>query len=715
VSGIPLLDWATLAISLFNTFLLLWLGLVVLLNAERRTLGVWMAGEGLLVGAAFFVSHSAILAQSLQTTGSGFNFWWQLGWLPVVFSPFGWYMVVLWYAGYWDDPLSALHRRHAPWFGLLLVLSAVLMGLLVFANPLPSFSQVNQIHLSAAPSLAGVPWLVIIYPPFIFLCILLSLEALRNPAPSGRLMGDLARRRALPWVSASTAVLLLVCLLVAWVLIWGVFTVQDGYTQSSRAGFATTILWFDLVIDFLISVAVLLVGQAVVSYEVFTGKALPRQGLSRHWRNAVFIAVVISMAAAASLSFHFQFVSIFLLAILLLAGSYALFTWRSFAEREQVIQQLRPFVTSPMLYDQMVNRGLAVDTTTPFFALCRDVLSARCAALVAMGPLASLAGGPLLYPEGFVLPQEVLAEVAASAATAAAMVFQLQQSRDSGLIWVVPLWSERGLIGALLLGGKEDGGFYAQEEIEAARASGERLVDLKASSEISRRLMELQRHKMAENALMDARARRVLHDDILPELHTVLLALNSAPEGQSPAVKAATDQLVGVHRRISDLLRSLPAAPLREVEHLGVLGALRKTLDEEQSGVFHTVVWEVNPDAERLASGLPALAAETLFYAAREAVRNAARHGRAAGEEAPLNLKITAQVFQGSLEVVVEDDGVGVEPGRSQPHGNGQGLALHSTMMAVVGGSLVLESQPGRFTRVRLVLPAGDAGLKLQD
>ena len=38
--------------------------------------------------------------------------------------------------------------------------------------------------------------------------------------------------------------------------------------------------------------------------------------------------------------------------------------------------------------------------------------------------------------------------------------------------------------------------------------------------------------------------------------------------------------------------------------------------------------------------------------------------------------------------------------------GAGQGLALHSTLLAVVGGSLTIDSQPGMFTRVTLWLPA---------
>jgi len=37
--------------------------------------------------------------------------------------------------------------------------------------------------------------------------------------------------------------------------------------------------------------------------------------------------------------------------------------------------------------------------------------------------------------------------------------------------------------------------------------------------------------------------------------------------------------------------------------------------------------------------------------------------------------------------------------------GSGQGLALHTTMMAVVGGSLTIDSEPGAFTSVQLALP----------
>ncbi|NJN99286.1 MAG: hypothetical protein HC875_36930, partial [Anaerolineales bacterium] len=57
-------------------------------------------------------------------------------------------------------------------------------------------------------------------------------------------------------------------------------------------------------------------------------------------------------------------------------------------------------------------------------------------------------------------------------------------------------------------------------------------------------------------------------------------------------------------------------------------------------------------------------------------------------------------------ELVIEDNGVGLASGSSGSGGSGQGLALHSTMMAVVGGTLALESIPGAYTRVTLSLPS---------
>ena len=123
MTGVFLLDWARLACSLFNTGLMLWLGLTIALNAERPAAGAAPTGRerrspawgpaliagSLLAGALFFISHSAILAFDLNTVSRGLNFWWHVGWWPVLALPLAWYGLVLWYAGYWTDPDTALH------------------------------------------------------------------------------------------------------------------------------------------------------------------------------------------------------------------------------------------------------------------------------------------------------------------------------------------------------------------------------------------------------------------------------------------------------------------------------------------------------------------------------------------------------------------------------------------------------------------------------
>jgi signal transduction histidine kinase len=111
---------------------------------------------------------------------------------------------------------------------------------------------------------------------------------------------------------------------------------------------------------------------------------------------------------------------------------------------------------------------------------------------------------------------------------------------------------------------------------------------------------------------------------------------------------------------------------------------------------------------------IPSLAAEVLFYAAREAARNAARYGRGEDTARPLHLRVAAAWHhpsagsgEGGLEILVEDDGVGLGGTAGAERGSGQGLALHSTMLAVVGGSLVVESVPDVYTRVWLRLRGG--------
>ena len=534
MSGNFWLDTAALTVSLFSTILLLWLGIVVLASADRRSPGIWLAGGGLLCGGIFFLIHSAILGRGVIDLSADLDTLWHIGWLPIIASPLAWYIVILWYAGFGLRAKDAALDVRLQQFGLIIAIASALLlvGLVLFANPLPVFAQIVE-NSGALNSSDATPLFIAIYSVYNVLCIALALRALQTPEPSPRLMGDLARRRARPWLTAVSLILLLVSLLVA-AFVTALYLDLLPFTHPREELLALAL--FDLLIASLIALAVVLIGKAAVSYEIFTGKVLPRRGFFRQWRSAVILAAGFSVLGAMSLTLHVQPVYVLLLATFLLTTFYALFSARSYADRERYMEQLRPFVSSQQLVRAFVVLYLphGVDFAIPFRALCENVLAARVAYLHALGSLAPLVGPAVIHPPNATAPDNIGA-LAAQFISPGTLFVEVTPQEYNGAQWAIPLWSERGLIGALLLGEKRGGGLYTQEEFEIARASGERLIDTQASAELARRLIALQRQRLAESQLLDRRARRVLHDDILPQLHATILNLSSSPEDESVA------------------------------------------------------------------------------------------------------------------------------------------------------------------------------------
>jgi len=692
------LDWGMMAVSLTNIILSLWLGLTVLFNSERRVWGIWLAGGGLLLGGAFFIIQAIILGYDLTLIGPGLDLWWRLGWIMIVAFPFAWYMVMLWYNGFWNNP-QQLPQNH--WgMGLTFSLFVACIGLLILLKPLPSFIQTAQLQLATNPiAIEGTPLLFIIYPIYMVLCIGLALNALRRPLPSWRIMGDQARRRAHPWLIGTSAILLTVSLLVAGIIFWIAWQARNPISPAQAWRISITIAWLDLIISGLITGAIILLGQAIVSYEVFTGKTLPRRELRRQWRNAIFLAIGYGVVVSWTLNIGIRAIYSLLLSTVLMTLFYGLRSWRDYTWRERYIRDLRPFVTSQHLYEHLItstDTPPEQDMAAPFRALCHEVLGAKLGYLVAVGSFAPLVT-PLAYPPDRPMPLEAILPLRLSFHSPQTMGLPLDPNLVGGAEWVIPLWSERGLIGLLLLGAKQDNGLYTQEEIEIARASGERLIDTRASAEIARRLMSLQRQRLRESQLLDRQTRRMLHDDILPNLHAALLQLGEAAAPDMRVVNLLTQ----AHRQIANLLRDMPTATAPTLARLGLVDALKWVVTAELAGSFDEVTWQIDPVAAQTAHELPPLVSEILFYATRELIRNAARHGRGDNLPHAFHLQVNLSQNANGLTLQVIDNGVGFVA-----NGSGErGLALHRTMLAVVGGTLELQSVPREATCGILTLP----------
>jgi signal transduction histidine kinase len=756
---VPLVVWAARALTFFNVLVLLWLGLTILLNAERRRLGTWLTGGGLLLGGACSVARaSAQTAQPIVLFGQ-IDIWWRASWLPFAGAAYLWTVVLSWYAG---RLRTRAERRSLLGLTVLGLLTCVL--LLAARPPEPDVSAAAPVSASAplfeslTRTLARLwhrpPTLDVLafetgpgdarlalasYLTFILLCIGVGLHALYRPGNPDRFMGELAFRRARPWLLATSLVTLGLSLVVG-IGVTGVALVTPP-----------------VLLDFLgagmLSAHVVLLGQAIVSYELFTGNRLPRRGLARYWRNTLILGAGFGGLLAISLGLPLDQAYRLQLALVIVAVFYALLCWRSFAERERSLEQLRPFVASERLVDHLrlpperphgpgspLHAGVggedgrssshrngvgAKPAPDLFRALGEAVLGASVAFLCPVGPLASLVGAPLAAPDSAVPPEpDVLGALVRRIGSGHQLCLPIDPAVYGGAAWAVPLWGERNLIGLLLLGDRRDDSLYSQEEIEIARAAGERLIDARAAGELARRLLLLQRRRLSEDQVLDSRVRRVLHDDVLPLLHTALLALRSRPArsatshaaiAQSEAASSddAAGLLADAHRQVSALLAELPPPLAPDVARLGLVRALQRVV-EDLGGELDDVTWTIEPAAERALGGLSPLAAEVLFGAAREAIRNVARHAHPADRARPVHLGITVAVTADDLTLGVEDDGVGLAAhtgARVATGGAGQGLMLHGTLLTVLGGSLVVEGAAGHGTRVTLRLPASDESL----
>lgn len=678
------LDWAVIALSLFNTILLFWLGLTILLTAERREWGVWFVGAGALTGAGFFVSHTVLLGVGWVNFSPAVDFWWRAGMLPLVLCPWLWYVALLWYAGLWDEGNRALRRVHRP--GLLLVSLTALVLLLAVLLEDPA-RQIPRL-LSLDLSLTGR--LLLLYPFYTIGCTGLALHALRRPGSELLPARAAARRKAQPWLVLSTLILLVVSLLVAGALLW---ILENSLRRGLDSQLTVSILLIDVFIAALIALSVLLMGQAVVTYEIFSSRSLPRASLRRQWQRVILLSAGYSLVIGGVFALQFPPVYGLLLTALLMTAFFALLGWRTLAERRALLDVLRPFVSGEKMYPAIIApQGAGINLQAPFSALCSEVLNCRYALLAPVGAFRTLLRQDLLYP-----PDHDLEAPARSSAPGVDEYLPLAEQTGGFYHWGVPLFNEAGLTGFLYLGPKVGETLYVQEELELAQAACERLVDMQASATLSRYLLELQRQELAETAILDRRSRRVLHDEILPQLHTLIL------EAQRQSDPDLITGLAGLHSQLSDLLHSMPPTSSPQFQKIGVLAALRQVVEGEFAEAFASVDWQIQPQAQACLQELPPLNQEVLYYAARELVRNAARHARQ-GAGHPLALSIELSL-NGELELAIQDNGPGLPDGGADSapaSSGGYGLGLHAAMLAVLGGSLALENQTGLTARLRL-------------
>lgn len=165
------------------------------------------------------------------------------------------------------------------------------------------------------------------------------------------------------------------------------------------------------------------------------------------------------------------------------------------------------------------------------------------------------------------------------------------------------------------------------------------------------------------------------------------LAAGSRPEAaQAEKISALLDSAITEARQLARGLFPV------QLEADGLISALK----ELSAGVSNRFKIGCEVECHDDISIRDNVVATHLYRIVQEAVNNARRHGRAG------HISINVGKVNSSLELVVRDDGAGLDPARNPA---GLGLHIMDYRARSIGGSLTVESAPGAGTRVRCEVP----------
>ena len=193
------------------------------------------------------------------------------------------------------------------------------------------------------------------------------------------------------------------------------------------------------------------------------------------------------------------------------------------------------------------------------------------------------------------------------------------------------------------------------------------------------------------------RIARELHDEVGQALTAIKVELSVAQRridqtrsGLLEPAQQITDQTLHTVRNMSRLLH--PAA----LDDLGLQAAVDSYLTDFSRRTSIRSELLPGPALARLSSDIERAA----YRIVQEALTNVARHAYAT------TVAVTLQRRDGTLEIIVEDNGRGFDTRDLERPQRGLGLLGVSERVAYLNGVMSISSEPGRGTRLSVELPA---------
>jgi signal transduction histidine kinase len=261
-----------------------------------------------------------------------------------------------------------------------------------------------------------------------------------------------------------------------------------------------------------------------------------------------------------------------------------------------------------------------------------------------------------------------------------------REALDLGPAVLVPLGAAGNVRGVLTVG-------RAAGETPLPRAAAELAMTFGAQAGIALELAERRQDAERLSVFEDRdRIARDLHDQVIQRLYasgmklqgTLPLITRSLAEERVNSVVDDLDQT------ITDIRAAIFSLQARGGQQAGLRAQIMAVADEMTEA--HGMTSSVRLD-DQLDRDVPAGLGEDLLHALREALSNAARHGRASHVEVSV-------LAEGKLSLLVRDNGTGIKKTTRR-----SGLANLAQRAGNYGGTLTVEPAPGGGTELRWQVP----------
>lgn len=241
---------------------------------------------------------------------------------------------------------------------------------------------------------------------------------------------------------------------------------------------------------------------------------------------------------------------------------------------------------------------------------------------------------------------------------------------------------------------------WLPRELALLHATGARCFEAMERTRMQGEVRRLEAEARLAEEEERRRIGRDLHDEAAQSLVLLRLQLEMM-EKDAPAPfgpRLAQARLIA-ERTVDELRRTIAALSPAVVERLGLVAALRQLaarFRQQQSAA-------VSLRISRGIAGLSGEAQEAVYRVAKEALQNVFKHSQAT------SVKLLLVSTDKKIRLSIRDDGAGFSPQRAEGRPLSFGLSGMRERAALLGGTLLLRSAPGKGATVILELPRASA------